>query len=120
VFEPLDSVFWGAVRERRPELYKGFNPWDRISRPEDLRALLAAGGIPSVDQVQVVAENGWREIGSPEDAWSIVLGSGYRGTLEQLSPADRTHVRAACTAFVRAESVRAVEANVVYAVVTRD
>jgi ubiquinone/menaquinone biosynthesis C-methylase UbiE len=32
-FEPATTAFWNAVREVRPDLYKGFNPWDRISDP---------------------------------------------------------------------------------------
>src|SRR5262249_2426149 len=29
-FEPATTAFWNSVREVRPDLYKGFNPWDRI------------------------------------------------------------------------------------------
>jgi len=28
VLEPAASVFWSAVKELRPDLYLGFNPWD--------------------------------------------------------------------------------------------
>jgi ubiquinone/menaquinone biosynthesis C-methylase UbiE len=38
-FEPVNTVFWHAVRTARPDLYKGFNPWDRISQAEALREL---------------------------------------------------------------------------------
>jgi ubiquinone/menaquinone biosynthesis C-methylase UbiE len=27
LFEPANSAFWESVREVRPDLYKGFNPW---------------------------------------------------------------------------------------------
>src|SRR6185295_18035733 len=30
-FEPASTAFWNSVRDVRPDLYKGFNPWDRIS-----------------------------------------------------------------------------------------
>src|SRR6476660_383309 len=29
-FEPVTTSFWNAIREVRHDLYKGFNPWDRI------------------------------------------------------------------------------------------
>lgn len=44
-FEPATTAFWNSVREIRPDLYKGFNPWDRISDPLSLRALLREGGV---------------------------------------------------------------------------
>jgi ubiquinone/menaquinone biosynthesis C-methylase UbiE len=116
LFEPLNSAFWRAVGEQRPELVRAFNPWDRISEPAALRTLLAEGGIESAGRAEVVAEAGVHPLGSPEDGWALVQGSGYRGTLEQLAPAEREHVRAACEAFLRAERVRSVEASVVYAV----
>lgn len=115
LFEPLNGVFWGAVRERRPDLYRGFDPWDRITEPEAVRALLAHGGVRE-EEMEVVAESGRHEIRSSEDCWALVIGTGYRGTIEQLSPADRAHVHAACADFVHGERARAVEANAVYAV----
>jgi SAM-dependent methyltransferase len=33
-FEPANTAFWNGVRAERADLYKGFNPWDRISEPE--------------------------------------------------------------------------------------
>src|SRR5262245_25690605 len=30
LFEPGNTLFWDAVREVAPELYKGFHAWDRI------------------------------------------------------------------------------------------
>lgn len=116
LFEPLSSVFWRAVGERRPELQRHFNPWDRITDPADLRALLAQAGIPSPERAEITAEPGRHEIRSSDDWWSIARGSGLRGTLEELSPSDREHVRRRCEAHVLSERVRSVEANVIYAV----
>ena len=112
-FEPGSTAFWNAVREVRPDLYKGFNPWDRISDPPSVRALLQAGG---VDQAEVIAETGTHPIPSPEAWWSAVLGSGYRGTLEQLDAGARERVHTANLNFVRQSGIRSVQANVVYAV----
>src|SRR5262245_405724 len=53
--EPASTAFWNAVRDVRPDLYKGFNPWDRISDPSSVRALLREGG---VDGVEAIAESG--------------------------------------------------------------
>ncbi|HYZ81946.1 MAG TPA: hypothetical protein VE571_11785, partial [Solirubrobacteraceae bacterium] len=42
--EPGSSVFWEAVRELEPTLYRGFAPWDEITTPEALGRLLQDGG----------------------------------------------------------------------------
>lgn len=115
-FEPGSTAFWNAVREARPDLYKGFNPWDRISDPPSVRALLHAGG---VDQVEAIAEAGTHPIQSPQAWWLAVLGSGYRGTLEQLDATARERVREANLHFIRQSGIRSVEANVVYAAATK-
>ena len=47
-FEPANTAFWDAIAAVRPELYKGFNPWDRISDPATLRAMLKEGGVHDV------------------------------------------------------------------------
>jgi len=112
-FEPANSAFWNAVREVRPELYKGFNPWDRIVEPSAVLALLREAGVQGGE---AVAEAGEHPIPSPEAWWSAILGSGYRGTVEQLDRAQREHVRKANLDYVRKSGIKAVEANVVYAV----
>lgn len=116
-FEPATAAFWNAVRKERPELYKGFNPWDRICDPESLLTLLREAGIA---RAEVVAESGEHAIPSPEAWWSAVLGSGYRGTLEQLDPAARERVRDANLSYIRASGIRSVEANVVFAIACKD
>ena len=115
-FEPASTAFWDSIRAVRPDLYKGFNPWDRISEPDDVRALLAAAG---VENLAVVAAAGVHPLRSPEDWWPMILGTGYRGTVEQLATEERERVRLENLAFIQQARVRSVEANVVYAVATR-
>jgi ubiquinone/menaquinone biosynthesis C-methylase UbiE len=112
-FEPVTTEFWTAVRAERPELYRGFNPWDRICDPDALRAVLREGG---VEQAEIVAVAETHPIPSAEAWWSAVLGTGYRGTIDQLEPAARERVRGANAEYIRRTGVREVEANVVYAV----
>jgi SAM-dependent methyltransferase len=116
LFEPGNSAFWDAVRAEAPGLYKGFNPWERIESPAGLRALFDDAGIGAVE---IEAEAGSQPITSPADWWTIVLGSGYRGTVEQLPPEARERVRLASIGRMEADAVRAVETNVLYAVARR-
>lgn len=113
LFEPLNTAFWQTVRVERPELYKGFNPWDRICETESVKAMLREGG---VDADEVVADSGTHSVNSTADWWSIVLGSGYRGTIEQLDPEARERVRKANFKYVEDTQLRSVAANVVYAI----
>ena len=111
--EPANTAFWDSIRAERPELHKGFNPWDKITRPEALRALMSEAGI---SDCEIVAEKGRHTIRSAEDWWKIVLGTGYRGTIEQLDDETRERVRKANVEWIEQHDVREVETNVVYAI----
>ena len=113
VLEPAASMFWSAVKELRPELYLGFNPWDRITEPEPLRALLAEAGISNAD---ILAEDGSQDLGSPEDWWTIVIGSGFRSIVDQMGPDLASRLREANIAQIRSRATASVETNVIYAV----
>ena len=110
--EPANEAFWCSIENVRSDLYKGFNPWDRISDPASLRKILDGAGVTSP---KIIAENRFHPVTSPDDWWTIILGSGYRGTIEQLAPVERQKVKEANLAFIRDENISAVETNVLYA-----
>jgi len=110
--EPANNAFWCSIKNVRPDLYKGFNPWDRINDPAGLRKIFDEAGVASP---KITAENRLHPISSADDWWAIVLGSGYRGTIEQLTQAERQKVKEANLAFIRDENISAVETNVLYA-----
>jgi ubiquinone/menaquinone biosynthesis C-methylase UbiE len=113
VFEPANRVFWQAIEAERPDLVKQFTPWDRISEPAGLQALLEAGGATAVEVFPAVDHH---KLAAPEDWWTMVLGGGLRGTVEQLDPAAKERVRQANLEFLRTHAVDALTANVLYAV----
>ena len=49
----------------------------------------------------------------------MVLGTGYRGTIEQLDAAERERVRHHCLDYIRTNGVDSVEANVLYGLATK-
>lgn len=114
--EPSNAVFWSSIKDVRPDLYKGFNPWDRINDPAALRKIFDEGAVASPN---IIAENRLHPIKSPEDWWTIVLGSGYRGTIELLDLAEQQKVKEANVAFIRDKNISAVETNVFYALATK-
>ncbi|MGA8656339.1 MAG: class I SAM-dependent methyltransferase [Chthoniobacterales bacterium] len=116
LFEPADGIFWEAVRREDPELYRSIKPWSKIFEPDPLRALLLECG---VSDAEAVAEPGWHPLGAPEDWWTIVLGTGYRSTVDALSPSARERVRTASIDGVRRAAIRQIRTDVVYATARR-
>ena len=110
-FQPGSDAFWRSIKDVRPDLFKSFNPWDRINDPSSLSKIFDEAGI---GMPKIVPENRLHPIKSAEDWWTIVLGSGYRGTVEQLTLAERQKVQDANLAFIRNEKISAIETNVLY------
>jgi SAM-dependent methyltransferase len=110
--EPATSAFWAAVGAERPDLVGGFRPWTRVTDTAGLAELFQHGGAvtPTVE-----AEAGMHPLADPDDWWTIVLGTGYRATVQQLDQPAAGRVRAANIAWLREHDVRELEANVVYA-----
>ena len=116
LFEPADGIFWEAVRREDPELYRSIKPWSKIFDPDPLHSLLLECG---VSDPEVVAEPGWHPLRAPEDWWTIVLGSGYRSTVDALSPPNRERVRTASIDGVRRADIRQLRTDAVYATARR-
>ena len=114
--EPANTAFWESVKAVRPELHKGFNPWDMITEPDALRDLLAQAGI---HDSEVMPEEARHPVPSPDDWWKIVLGTGYRGTVEQLDSDAHARVRQSNLDYIKRNDIREVETNVVYALATK-
>src|SRR5262249_34840670 len=78
--EPASSAFWQSVRELEPALFRAFNPWDQITTAPALADLLARGGVGRATVEATAGEH--HELERADDFWDIVLGSGYRGTVD--------------------------------------
>lgn len=111
VFEPADTWFWEAVRVHRPDLHRVFNQWDRVGEPEMLRQLLCEAG---AGQVVVESESCPTELRSPADWWKIVMGSGYRGTIDQMDETAAAAVRSFCLRQIADHDLRSIDTSVLY------
>ena len=104
VLEPGASAFWDAVSRERPDLVRGFNPWDDLVSVEQLVGLYERSGIDGSVAELVDARQDLRE---PRDWWQVVMGSGFRGTVEALDEPTRERVREAnLAALAGVESIR--------------
>jgi ubiquinone/menaquinone biosynthesis C-methylase UbiE len=114
-FEPGASSFWAAVKDHAPPAlhFGGFNPWDRVTTVEAVRDLLAGAGVPSP---VVEAEASQQPLRSADDWWTIVIGSGFVWTVDQMGTEAAERVRRDNLSNLDAQRTTFVETNVIYAV----
>jgi SAM-dependent methyltransferase len=110
--EPATTAFWAAVGVERPDLVGAFHPWTRVTGPAALSRLFEQAGTAAPD---IEAESGTHPLARPDDWWTIVLGTGYRATVEQLEAAAARRVRTASVTWLRQHAIRELRTNVVYA-----
>jgi SAM-dependent methyltransferase len=116
LFEPANSCFWESVRDVEPSLFKAFNPWDEVTTPQALAGLFARAGVP--DPI-VVTTPGQHHLDSPDRFWDIVLGTGYRATIDALSQEQRAHVHGHLLNELRSRHLTAVRTDVVFGTANR-
>lgn len=116
LFEPANSIFWDSVRSMQPSLFKAFNPWDKITTPTALADLFTQAGIASP---AVTAEEGRLTLPHPDAFWDIVLGTGYRATVDAMSPAQQDRLRARALAELRSSQVTELRTDVVFGTAAR-
>jgi trans-aconitate methyltransferase len=115
-FEPAYTVWRAAVRDERPDLSTAFHPWDRITAPDQLHQLLQSSGVPDAE---IIPESGSQILQSPQDWWTIVLGSGLRGTVDAMDEATATRIQNQTVSWVRDHAVTSIQTNVIYALATK-
>jgi hypothetical protein len=74
---------------------------------------------PGAAQPAVVAVPGQHQLDHPDQFWEVALGTGYRGTVEALSPEQRDSVRERLLAGLRAAGVTMLRTDVVFGTAER-
>ena len=116
LFEPANTLFWQAVGGVEPSLVKAFNPWDNVTTPHALKKLFRRAGVADPD---VAAVPGRHQLEHPDMFWDVVLGSGYRATVDALSPEQREALRRRLLSALRSGQVTSLRTDVVYAIARR-
>jgi ubiquinone/menaquinone biosynthesis C-methylase UbiE len=111
--EPASGIFWESVRALEPALFRAFNPWDEVTTAPALTDLLARAGIAGA---MVAATAGqYHELERADDFWDVVLGSGYRATVDALGDAQGELLRAQVVGELGTRNVTRVRNDVVFA-----
>jgi hypothetical protein len=116
LWEPASSLFWRCVGEVEPALVKAYNPWDEITTPALLAGLFSRAGVPDPD---VEAAAGQHRLDHPDRFWDVVLGSGYRATVDALRPEQRGRVRDSLLAGLRSREISVLRTDVVFGTAAR-
>jgi ubiquinone/menaquinone biosynthesis C-methylase UbiE len=111
-FDPANQVMWDAVKVERPDLYRAYTPWDRISESVGLQTLLESAGATAVT---VLAESDQHRIQTSEDWWTMVMGGGWRGTIDQMDATTVERIRQVNLVYLETSGVRALDVEVLYA-----
>jgi len=116
LFEPANSHFWDCVREVEPALFKAFNPWDEITTPASLTELFSRAGVPGAT---AEAAPGRHDLDQPDRFWDVVLGSGYRATVDALRPDQQDQLRERLLRRLHANGITVLCTDVVYGTARR-
>jgi ubiquinone/menaquinone biosynthesis C-methylase UbiE len=114
-FEPGAATFWAAVKEHAPPAlhFGGFNPWDRITTVEAVRDLLIGAGVADP---KIEAEASQQPLRTVDDWWTVVIGSGFVWTVEQMGADTVKRVHDDNLNSLRARAATFIETNAIYAV----
>jgi ubiquinone/menaquinone biosynthesis C-methylase UbiE len=112
-WSPAYELWLEVVRRRCPELHIAFNPWDRITTTDAVCRLLQNGG---AQNVEVDAEDDCQTLRTPEDFWTIALGSGLRWTIDQMGTELAREVKQELLDRISASGIVRIETNAIYAV----
>jgi len=111
LFEPASSLFWECIGEAEPALVKAFNPWDEITTETALTSLLTHADVAPPAVLAIPRQH---HLDHPDRFWDIVLGSGYRATIDALSPGQQDQVRSRLLQQLRSAKITALRTDVVF------
>lgn len=112
-FAPAAGVFAEELERVRPNTPPSPRPWERLTRPEGLRRMMIDGGAGD----PVVHDAPDRQIlASPEDWWTIALGSGFRGEIDRLTDTEQRVLKARVLQRLSDARIGHVENNALHAI----
>jgi hypothetical protein len=87
-----------------------FHPWDELTSVEAVTEVLTRAGI---DRSRVEYQPGTQRLDRPDDFWDIIMGTGYRATVDALEPQQQARLRTEVVGALRTAKVSSVRTDVV-------
>ena len=117
VFEPAHSIYLqeAAAESRGLAIPEGALSWERINSPAKLAQSFVSAQLP---QPRVREERLVRAT-TPDDFWTVVIGSGYRLLLSTMSYASARRVRIRVRRRMEAGEASSLTSDVLYAIATK-
>lgn len=115
-FHPAGPIFGEEVRRVRPDIPEATRPWERLTEPANLRQLFLDGGAIA-PEIRSVADS--QPLRTPEDWWTIAMGSGFRWEIGLLDPGERQTVKDRVLRRLSDGGIVAIESNAHHAVATK-
>ncbi len=112
-FHPAADIFAEELRCVRPDIPPVVMPWERLTKPAGFQQLFIGGGAAK-PKVHSSADS--QKLERPEDWWTIVMGSGFRGDVDQLSDEEHRLVRERVRARIQSETINEVDTSALHAV----
>lgn len=112
LFDPVRAAFVDIVSAVAPEVDL-IEPWRRT---EDLSVFRSVFRDAGVDDVAITTVEDRLPLPSPDDWWSIVMGSGFRHTVTALGEDRAATVRDRCTTHIRDHGIDEIVTNAYYAI----
>lgn len=112
-FHPAADVFAEELRRVRPDIPPVVMPWERLIKPAGFQQLFMEGGA-AIPKVHSGADR--QKLEQPEDWWTIVMGSGFRGDVDQLTDEEHSIVREQVLARIWSENITEIDTGALHAV----
>lgn len=112
-FEPVAALFQEEMRRLRPTRPDKPAPWERLTTPEGLSRMLIDGGTSEPFIHPAPDRQALRDI---SDWWTIAIGSGFRGEIDQLSTEAQARLNARTLARLDEAGISEIETNALHAV----
>ena len=112
-FEPAVGILLKEIRRIRPDIPATPRPWERLTLPQGLHRMMTDGGTTEPDIHQAPDR---QVLLDPSDWWTISIGSGFRGVIDQLGRDEQQVLRTRVTRRLADAAIRQVETNALHAI----
>ena len=115
-FQPEANLFGTVIRSVKSDLTASTRPWERLTDAAGLQRLFADAGVAE-PVIHTVEDQ--QALSHPHDWWTIAMGSGFRGEIEQLDAVQRMRLEELMLRALSKSGTTATGSGALYALAQR-